>query len=142
MSARRSTPLRCGVVLENGSRKSLRTMLVVEEHEEVRAALRGWLLGAYPKLRLSEARNLSEALDCAQRGSLDMVLVNMELPGPNGIEATRQLRRRELRCPLVIMSFHESEALRVAAEEAGADAFVSKREMPHALAPILSRFGE
>jgi hypothetical protein len=39
------------------------------------------------------------------------------------------------------MSFHDSAALRVAAEEAGADAFVPKREMPQALTPILSRFG-
>ena len=115
-------------------------MMVVEEHEEVRAALREWLLGSFPDLKLSEARNLAEALDRAQGAKLDMVLVNMELPGPNGIEATRQLRRRDLRCPVVIMSFHDSAALRVAAEEAGANAFLPKREMPHALTPILSRF--
>lgn len=115
-------------------------MMVVEEHEEVRAALREWLRGSFPDLKLCEARNLSEALDCAWGTKLDMVLVNMELPGPNGIEATRQLRRRALRCPVVIMSFHDSAALRVAAEEAGADAFLPKREMPQALTPILSRF--
>jgi DNA-binding NarL/FixJ family response regulator len=124
----------------NGSNGSLRSMLLVEEHEEVRAALRSWLLGSFPELKLREARNLSEALDCALGNHLDMVLVNMELPGPNGIEAIRQLRRRDLRCPVVIMSFHDSAALRVAAEEAGADAFVPKREMPQALTPILSRF--
>lgn len=117
-------------------------MLVVEEHEEVRAALREWLLGTYPDLKLREARDLTEAIDSAQQASPDMVLVNMELPGPNGIEAARQLRRRELRCPVVIMSFHDSAALRVAAEEAGADAFLPKREMPDALIPILSRFGK
>jgi DNA-binding NarL/FixJ family response regulator len=116
-------------------------MLVVEEHEEMRAALRGWLLGSFPELKLREARNLSEALDCARGNNLDMVLVNMELPGPNGIEATRQLRRRDLRCPVLIMSFHDSAALRIAAEQAGADAFLPKCEMPYALTPILSRFG-
>jgi len=117
-------------------------MLVVEEHEEVRAALRGWLLGSYPDLKVREARNLSEALDCARGNHLDMVLVNMELPGPNGIEATRQLRRGAVRCPVVIMSFHDSAALRMAAEAAGADAFLPKREMPQALSPILSRFAK
>jgi len=129
-------------VLSNGSNGSLRSMLLVEEHEEVRAALRGWLLGSFPELKLREARNLTEALDCAKGNHLDMVLVNMELPGPNGIEATRQLRRSELRCPVVIMSFHDSAALRMAAEQAGADAFLPKREMPQALTPILSRFSK
>jgi hypothetical protein len=38
------------------------------------------------------------------------------------------------------MSFHDSAALRLAAEEAGADAFLPKREMPDVLTPILSRF--
>jgi DNA-binding NarL/FixJ family response regulator len=128
------------VLGRNGSNGSLRSMLVVEEHEEVRAALREWLLGTYPDLKLREARNLTEAIDCAQQASPDMVLVNMELPGPNGIEATRQLRRRELRCPVVVMSLHDSAALRVAAEQAGADAFVPKRDMPQALTPFLSRF--
>lgn len=108
----------------------------------MRAALRGWLLGSFPELKLREARNLAEAIDCAEQARPDMVLVNMELPGPNGIEATRQLRRRELSCPVVIMSFHDSAALRVAAEEAGADAFLPKREMPQALTVFLSRFGK
>jgi len=126
----------------NGSNGSLRSVLVVEEHEEVRAALREWLLGTYPELKLREARNLTEAIDSARQASPDMVLVNMELPGPNGIEATRQLRRGAVRCPVVIMSFHDSAALRMAAEAAGADAFLPKREMPQALSPILSRFAK
>jgi DNA-binding NarL/FixJ family response regulator len=118
---------------------SLRSLLIVEEHEEVRAALREWLLASFPELKLREARSMDEALECAAGASLDFVLMNVELPGPNGIEATRQLRRRDLHCPVVIMSFNDSEPLRIAAMEAGADAFVSKRELPAALLPIMGR---
>jgi len=55
------------------------------------------------------------------------------------IEATRALRKRHPRCPVVVMSVNDSEALRTAAIEAGAAAFVSKRELPHALLPLLGR---
>lgn len=113
---------------------------MVEEHEEVRAALRAWLLASLPDLKLREARSMAEALESAGQASPDFVLMNVELPGPNGIEATRQLRRAAVRCPVVVMSFHDSAALRQAAEDAGADAFVSKRELPNALLPILDRF--
>jgi DNA-binding NarL/FixJ family response regulator len=115
------------------------SLLVVEDHEEMRAALRDWLLTSLPPLKLREARSMAEALHCAAQARLDLVLMNLELPGPNGIEATRALRRQHPACPVVVMSVNDSEALRTAAIEAGACAFISKRELPHALLPILGR---
>jgi DNA-binding NarL/FixJ family response regulator len=115
------------------------SLLVVGDHEDVRAALREWLRTSLRLLNLREAGSMDEALACAEAANLDLVLVNLELPGPNGIEATRALRRRHPRCPVVVMSVNDSEALRSAAIDAGALAFVSKRELPHALLPILSR---
>lgn len=85
---------------------------------------------------------MEEALRCAAQVKLDLVLMNLELPGPNGIEATRELRRRYPDCPVVIISANDSEVLRTAALEAGAEAFVSKRELPSALLPILDRLGK
>jgi DNA-binding NarL/FixJ family response regulator len=115
------------------------SLLVVEDHEDMRAALRDWLLTSLAPLKLREARSMEEALARADEAPLDLVLVNLELPGPNGIEATRAIRRRHPQCPVVIMSVNDSEALRSAAIEAGAVAFLSKRELPHALLPILGR---
>jgi DNA-binding NarL/FixJ family response regulator len=115
------------------------SLLVVEDHEEMRAALRDWLLTSLAPLKLSEARTMSEALRCAGQGKLDLILMNLELPGPNGIEATREMRRQHPGCMVVIMSVNDSEALRAAALDAGALAFVCKRELPHALLPLLGR---
>jgi DNA-binding NarL/FixJ family response regulator len=116
------------------------SLLVVEDHAEVRAALRDWLLASLPAtFRLQEARSLDEALACAAQAPLDLVLMNLELPGANGIEATRALRRQHPQCPVIVMSVNDSEALRTAAIEAGALAFVSKRELPHALLPLLGQ---
>jgi DNA-binding NarL/FixJ family response regulator len=112
-------------------------VLVVEEHDEMRSALRDWLLTSFPPLRLREARSMDEALQLAEQAQLDLVLVNLELPGPNGIEATRTLRKRYPSCRVVVMSVTDSMALRMAALEAGAEAFVSKRELPVALHAIV-----
>ena len=116
------------------------SLLVVEAHIEVRCALRDWLLALAPaSLTLREASSLDEALACAAKAPLDLVLINLELPGPNGIEATRALRRQHPRCAVIVMSVNDSEALRTAAIDAGALAFISKRELPHALLPLLGR---
>jgi DNA-binding NarL/FixJ family response regulator len=117
----------------------LASVLVVEEHDGVRSALRDWLLTSFPPLRLREARSMDEALRLADQAQLDLILVNLELPGANGIEATRALRKRHPDCPVVVMSVTDSEALRLAAIDAGAAAFVSKRELPSTLPPILDR---
>ena len=104
----------------------------------MRSALRDWLLASFPPLRLREARSLDEALALAGQARLDLILVNLELPGPNGIEAARTLRRRYPACRVVVMSVSDSVALRIAALEAGAEAFVSKRDLRSALHPILA----
>ena len=117
----------------------MNSILLVEEHDEMRAALRDWLLVSLDSAKLREARSLQEAIDQTEQTMPDVVLINLELPGLNGIEATRELRRRCPSCPVVIMSVNDSEALRSAAIGAGAAAFVSKRELPHGLLPILGR---
>ena len=117
---------------------ALPSVLVVEEHDEMRSALRDWLLTSFPPLRLREARSLEEALELAGRARLDLILVNLELPGPNGIEAARTLRRIHPACRVVVMSVTDSMALRIAALEAGAQAFVSKRDLRIALHPIVA----
>ena len=105
----------------------------------MRAALRDWLLTSLPPMQLREARSLEEALRLAGQADLEFALVNAELSGISGIEGIRELRRRHPHLPLILMSLHDSEALRLAALEAGADAFVTKRELTNALRPILER---
>jgi DNA-binding NarL/FixJ family response regulator len=114
--------------------------LLVEDHDEMRMALRDWLNRLLAPLELREAHDMQQALEAAGEAPLDFALVNVELPGPNGIETTRELRRRFPHCPVVVMSVQDSEALRLAAIDAGADAFVSKRHLTVELLPILSRY--
>jgi len=117
---------------------ALPSVLVVEEHDEMRCALRDWLLTSFPPLRLREARSMDEALKLAGQAPLDLILVNLELPGTNGIETARALRLLHPACRVVVMSVNDSVALRIAALEAGAEAFVSKRDLRIALHPIVT----
>lgn len=114
--------------------------LLVEDHDEMRAALRDWLNRLLAPVTLREAHDMAQALAAADDTPLDFALVNVELPGPNGIETTRELRRRHPCCSVIVMSVHDSEALRLAAIDAGAEAFVCKRELTTSLLPILSRY--
>jgi hypothetical protein len=48
-------------------RMPVSTVLVVEDHDEMRGALRAWLLSSLPPLRLRKARNMDEALRLRSR---------------------------------------------------------------------------
>ena len=78
-----------------------------------------------------------EALACTDAAPVDLILMNLELPGPNGIEATRAAQAASE----MSRGDHVRERLRAlrTALDAGALAFVSKRELPHALLPLIGR---
>ena len=114
------------------------SMLIVDDHIGVRAALRDWIATFYVGVNVHEARDGEEALRLIERAAVDAVLMDIGLPGINGIEATRMLRQRWPAIPVVVISVHDGEAQRAAAAAAGAVAFVAKRRMHEELASVLN----
>lgn len=77
----------------------MKSILLVEAHDEMRGALRDWLLVSLGAAKLREARTLQEALDETEQTMPDVVLINLELPGQNGIEAPRSAPARRRSSP-------------------------------------------
>ena len=115
------------------------SMLIVDDHDGVRNAVRDWLSATYPGLRLQEARDAEDAMRIVEGGRFDLVLMDIGLPGMSGIEATRRLCAHDPGQKVVMVSVHDSEAQRAAATAAGAVGFVSKRRMHEGLREMLDR---
>lgn len=115
------------------------SVLIVDDHDGVRAAVRDWLSATYPGLRMHEARDAEEALRAAEHARFDIVLMDIGLPGINGVEATRRLRDKFPDSKIVMVSVHDGEAQRAASIAAGAVAFVAKRRVHEGLRAAISR---
>jgi DNA-binding NarL/FixJ family response regulator len=77
-------------------------------------------------LVVGEAANGKEAVQMVEDLNPDVLIMDIEMPTMDGIEATRRIRRKDT-CIIVIgLSFHDDEALARTMIEAGADAYVSK----------------
>lgn len=100
---------------------------IVDDHAVLRQALR-LLLETHSEIEVvGEATNGREAVDLAERCKPDVVLMDMVMPGLNGLEATRQLRKRLPSAKVLILTGYVEDEQILAALRAGAAGYVVKR---------------
>jgi DNA-binding NarL/FixJ family response regulator len=80
-----------------------------------------------------------EAIAAVAALSPTIVLMDVAMPGINGLEATRIIKRRPDSPCVVVLTLFDSPAYREAAAEAGADGFLAKTALGHDLGDVLRR---
>jgi len=114
-------------------------ILIVEDHEGVRQSLREWLELSFPNYRLLEATSGEEAIAMALAMSPRLVIMDIGLPGMNGIEAAHDIKAALPTTKVVMLTIHDDEAHRADAAAAGASAYVPKRKVQTELLPVVTR---
>jgi two-component system, NarL family, response regulator NreC len=103
------------------------SVMVVDDHPIVRQGVRG-LLEAETDVRvIGEAGDGLEAAQMIERLKPDVVVVDLMMPGLNGIDMTRQVSQRSPSTRVLILSMHSSEAYVLAALRGGAAGYFLKR---------------
>lgn len=126
-AARRLTgPLRLASP-ETGRRDGPIRVFLVEDHELVRRAFRGMLEGEPDMVVTGDVPSAEDALERLPAFYPDVILLDLGLPGINGIEATRRLKA--MKCPsrIVILSASEDFDDVIACLRAGAHGYMHKR---------------
>ncbi len=115
------------------------TVLIVDDHSIVRQGVRAFL-DAQPDLNvLGEAETGEEAVRLTQEMIPDVVLMDLVLPGINGVEATREIKRVSPRTQVVVLtSYYEDEHI-FPALRAGAISYTLKDIRSSELADIVRR---
>jgi len=102
------------------------SLLLVDDQPIVRRGLRMRLLFEPDITVVGEASNGEQALELAESLAPDIVLMDVEMPGMDGIAATEALRANTPQSAVVMMSIHDDTHTRARAQAAGAAAFVEK----------------
>ncbi|HWO73161.1 MAG TPA: response regulator transcription factor [Dehalococcoidia bacterium] len=102
-------------------------VLIADDHAVLRQALR-YMLEAQSGLEVvGEASNGREAVDMAEKLHPDVILMDTIMPGLNGIEATRQVRRRLPKTKVLMLTGYMEDEHVAGALKAGASGYVIKK---------------
>lgn len=108
-------------------------ILIVDDHGIVRAGVRSLLEGQTDMEVVGEASGGEEAVDKARQLQPQMVLMDIAMPGMNGIEATRQIVKDLPDTRVLILSMHDDEEFFFSVLRAGASGYIIKESEPQEL---------
>ncbi len=115
------------------------TILIVDDHTVVRQGVRT-LLDMHPDLHVvGEAESAEAALPLVEELVPDVVLLDLVLPGMNGVEATRQMKRVSPRTQIVVLTSYAEDEHIFPALRAGALSYLLKDIRPRELAESIRK---
>jgi len=133
----RRLPANNAAMAESIIMPSLRILLVDDSAEFLESAAR--LLMLHQELSIvGRAASGSAALEQVALLKPDLVLMDLAMPGMNGLETTRQIKARPFAPRVVIMTLYDVAEYRAAARAALADGFIAKSSIRSQLIPMLA----
>lgn len=109
-------------------------VLVVDDHPIVRQGVRSLLSNCEDMELVGEAENASRALELAGQARPDVILLDIRMPGTNGIEAARALGRQNPDAKLLMLSSFDDDEYVAQALQAGVQGYVLKSASDETLA--------
>lgn len=107
------------------------SLLIVDDHPVVRDGLRG-MFGADPRFEVvGEAGDGAEAVAVAERLRPDVILMDLRMPGTDGVAAIRELAKRGVPSRVLVLTTYDTDNHVLPAVEAGATGYLLK-EAPRA----------
>ena len=113
-------------------------LLIVEDHVLLATTIAEYLGEELPGCRCRVCAAGEEAVRTARTIAIDAILMDVSLPGINGIEATRQIHAFAPSIPIVILTSHDRRAYEPLARAVGASDYIVKDAICHELVPVLS----
>ena len=105
-------------------------VLLADDHDIVRAGLRRLVEDCGDMEVVAEAADGQEAIRQVQETSPEVAVIDISMPGLDGLEVVSRLRLSHPKLPILILTMHEEEQYVVRAIEAGAKVYITKRSAP------------
>ena len=114
-------------------------VLIADDHALIREGLKK-TLSDEPDMKLAgEATNVAELFKVLERLAVNIVLLDITMPGESGLDALKELRQKYPGIPVLILSFHPEHRFAVRALKAGASGYITKQSAPEELVQAIRK---
>ncbi|MCC6863745.1 MAG: response regulator transcription factor [Rhodobacteraceae bacterium] len=104
---------------------TLRKILLVDDDDDLREALSEQLVMT-EDFNVFEARTGTEGMEKVKIGLYDLIILDVGLPDTDGRELCRRMRKQNVKCPVLMLTGHNSDADTILGLEAGANDYITK----------------
>jgi DNA-binding NarL/FixJ family response regulator len=114
-------------------------ILLADDHAVVRHGVKRILTDAYAGATFGEAQNAHELLEMVGGKSWDIVVLDLNMPGGNGLEALKQIKLDHPQLPVLILSMYPEDQYAVRTIRAGAAGYLNKESAPEELVQAIHK---
>jgi len=116
-------------------------ILLADDHVIVREGLKRIINGADDLEVAAEAGDGNSVLAAIRNAEFDVVLLDMSMPGPSGVDLVRRIKAERPSLPILVLSMHAEENFAVRTIRAGASGYLSKESASGELVSALRKVG-
>lgn len=117
-------------------------ILIADDHEIVRKGLKQILIDEFAFANIEEVSDGAALVEKAVSGNWDIILSDMAMPGLTGLQALEQIKKHNVRVPVLILSMYPADQYALRVIKAGASGYLTKdtaqEELVTAIRRILS----
>lgn len=113
-------------------------ILIIEDHELTRFGLKTAFEGCDYVENIYEAESAESGLEIVENNKIDLIIMDLGLPGINGIEATKRVKQANAEMKVVVLTSHNDVQEVLNSLRAGANAYCSKEINPKRLTQVVS----
>ena len=114
-------------------------VLLADDHSIVRAGLRRIVEESGDMEVVAEADDGREAIQLVQKTDPDVAVIDISMPGLDGLEVISQLQARQPKLPILVLTMHEEGQYVVRAVQAGAMGYITKQSAPEQLVKAIRK---
>lgn len=114
-------------------------ILIADDHAVVRQGLRQIVNADYQLEIAGEVQNGAELLDFVRKKTVDVIVLDISMPGKNGLETLKELKRDYPFLPVIILSMYPEDQYAVRVLKAGASGYMTKESAPEELVKAIKK---